>query len=360
MRRLFFAFCALSALLSSCSGKGGLTYEIIGSVSDNSLNGKMLYLLDYQIASVPAIDSTVVKDGKFEFKGSVEKPTVFFIRHDGNNAVVITESEPVTVEFGQESVISGGELNNGLAELNKTIMSLNNAAYIRFSAAKTTEAKMKVIGDVAIQRRQLYSAVVDKNKGNILGAYAVCSLIDDIVSTSEMVSLEQFDELVGRAEMAADYDRISAIRRIYVNELKTANGEMFIDFSGQTLEGEPSSLSDYVGKGEYVLADFWASWCGPWQTQLPNIKAAYQKYTDKGLVVIGVNVWDTGRKYFEQVVESEELVWPQIYASHDNTATNLYGIRGIPTFILFAPDGTIVDRLKGEDIDAVLTEIYNK
>lgn len=131
----------------------------------------------------------------------------------------------------------------------------------------------------------------------------------------------------------------------------------FTDFS-VVYNSKTTRLSDYVGRGQYVLVDFWASWCAPCREEIPSIIAAYNKYKSKGLQVIGIAVNDKP-SHTESAIKELGITYPQIINSQ-KIATDAYGIQAIPYSILFAPDGTIIARgLRGEDIDKKLKEIFN-
>ena len=131
----------------------------------------------------------------------------------------------------------------------------------------------------------------------------------------------------------------------------------FTDFS-VVYNGKTTHLSDYVGRGQYVLVDFWASWCAPCREEIPSIIAVYNKYKSKGLQVLGIAVTDKPA-HTETAIKELGITYPQIINSQ-KIATDAYGIQAIPYSILFAPDGTILARgLRGEEIDAKLKEIFN-
>ncbi len=135
-------------------------------------------------------------------------------------------------------------------------------------------------------------------------------------------------------------------------------GQKFRDFSVVN-DGKTTRLSDYVGRGQYVLVDFWASWCAPCRHEIPVLITAYGKYKDKGLIVLGVAV-NEKPQYSLLFAKQMKIPYSLMLNAQQNSIEDAYGFTGIPHTILFAPDGTILARgLRGKDIDKKLKEIFN-
>lgn len=130
-------------------------------------------------------------------------------------------------------------------------------------------------------------------------------------------------------------------------------GDMFIDFAVQQDPSDPGSLvhlSDYVGQGKYILVDFWASWCGPCRREIPAIKDVWEKHHGDKFDVVSVAVWDDPADSATAAAELG-ICWNQI-VNAQKIPTDLYGIEGIPTLILFGPDGKVVARgIRGPQIE---------
>lgn len=110
------------------------------------------------------------------------------------------------------------------------------------------------------------------------------------------------------------------------------------DFEGVTPQGDTVRLSDFIGNGQYVLLDLWASWCGPCKRYLPIIRGFDEKYPN--LTVIGVNVNDNMPAALKSI-NDENMTW-DIIITEGSSVTELYNCVGIPSCYIIDPDGIMV------------------
>ena len=113
------------------------------------------------------------------------------------------------------------------------------------------------------------------------------------------------------------------------------------DITGVTPEGAELSLSELIGKTDYVLLDFWASWCGPCRRFIPVLKEIYAGQPEGHLQILSCSV-DQDIMAWQVALGEEQMPWPQMREDADHPCSDKYGVQFIPHTVLIDRDGRIV------------------
>ncbi len=138
-------------------------------------------------------------------------------------------------------------------------------------------------------------------------------------------------------------------------EVGSRSGELAPDFELQTLDGETFRLSDY--RGQPILINFWASWCGPCRREVPALIRAQTEHGESGLLIVGVNIEEADDPAQEFASEfGINYVLPMDYSGTVFRAYGGGGPNGPPRSFFVDPDGVIVRIYAGQAPDELIAE----
>ena len=347
------------------TGRGQVHYRLEGTVGDSTLNTRLLLwqtMSDMHVVN-QVVDTVDVIEGKLvPSEGTLGEPSSY-------NLMSIVEEGEIPEYQSFEFI-----LGNGTTRLDMNLQGVNIGFHMQ-SGTPLNEAlshfqeqfyplylgKTSSSDSLYLQRLDsLMRSELTRHNDDVVGITALRHVVGN---TPPQAVVPWMEMMSPRIKAGAVWRMMGTVISSHDVELKSQGlyfyppvGAKYEDFTVE-YDGRSTKLSDYVGHGQYVLIDFWASWCGPCRAEIPNLMAVYQKYKDQGLMVVGIASWDKPEASLK-AIEEDGVSYPQIINAQD-IATNAYNIGGIPHIILFAPDGTILARgLRGEEIEKKLKEIF--
>ena len=345
MKKLLYSAFLATMLIACTGGSYNVTVKC-----DKSIDNTVAYMINYD--SGDTIDSATVANGMFTLAGKVEKPIMARILYKGGRQRFVLEKGNILVVV-DSGYVEGTPLNDLMQANNNAAEALQKEyAAIHNDSTICDSIKQIKYEDVDARYNKMMNEFFENNKENPLGLAAFIEMAFDFNS-------ERLDSILATCpDGFRDYKRVQKMITFAQNKAATAVGKKFADFAITAEDGVVTKLSDYAGKGNYLLVDFWASWCGPCRREIPVIKEIYEKYKSQGLSVLGVAVWDKPDDTM-RAINDLLIPWPQIINAQ-NVPTDLYGINGIPHIMLIGPDGTILSRgLQGNELKAKVDEIMS-
>ncbi|MDQ3111879.1 MAG: TlpA family protein disulfide reductase [Bacteroidota bacterium] len=386
------AIAATALLLNSCSEdakKGNVS--IYGSLSNSKSD--TLFLFDVNKRNPTIVDSVVTgEDGSFAFNPTLQSKGFYSInvgRGQDKFAVLILEPGD-SVKFtgdannlGYTWKTEGSKECDRFQELNVMIMSIESNRKplkdYQDSLMRVFQVEVSMVAqNDSVKLKALdkkYSGLYDSSAAQLNtmeeeGVKFMRSFIDkDPASFANIAGLrllEPFDNfdyyektVIALEAKYKDVSNVKMLRGYIETERPYCKGQFPPDIIMNDPDGKTLKLSSM--KGKVVLIDFWASWCGPCRTELPNVVANYKKYKDKGFDIFSVSL-DQDKNAWVGAIKSDGLTWPNHVSDLLQWQTplkELYRIKGIPKTVLLGKDGKIIDRdLGGPALTKKLAEIF--
>ena len=359
---IIMAVCALSA----CRERSG--YTINGEIA--GANGMSLTLKAVNMDSMVDINSCTVKKGKFKMKGLLKYPE-YCVLYAGNNGPLplFVENKVINIVIDlanmQDSKVTGSPENDLLDEYNSKMMEFEesfskvNNDYMSMVISDETDDE-KVNGFIAQmdtlqqQRTDWLKQFASKNHNNMVTALIVYSNLSHYITPDELeIYADGFDAVNSESPW------VQSIKEKAVVAKSIETGQPFVDIRMSAPDGKEIALSDYAGKGKYVLIDFWASWCSPCRIANPNVVKMYDKYKDRGFEIVGVSL-DNDKSQWTRAIREDKLTWPQMsdLKYWQSEGAKLYMVSSIPNTVLLDRDGKIIAKgLNPDELETKLAEL---
>ncbi len=358
-KRHILSFVMMVLPLASCLAQKA--WKIEGNTTDIP-KATTIYLNKAVDGDLVPLDSAKATDNNFSFTGTTDMPEVRYLsfRIDGKTrwAEFFVEEGTIKATLRMDGSTVRGTLNNDIyQDIKDKVNDINDRQRVVTRALRDTTLTQDSIKSLRAEYNRLGNSVYDVFRQGMRQNITKPVGVMLFKQYSRKNTIEENQRLL--AQIPAEYqtdETVMAISRRVKYALATANGKPFTDFTMQAPDGKKVKLSDFAGKGKYVLVDFWASWCGPCRKSMPELIEFYNKNKGKGLEIVGVS-FDNNEQSWQKAIKTLGLPWQQMsdLKGWNSQAAQIYDIRAIPNTLLIDPKGNIVGKgMTHEDIETLL------
>ncbi len=362
--------------------------QITGVIENGA--GKTLILTAFVNNQQIVKDSVVInKKNKFKMELTVSKPDFFAIKISPEEYALLTldntdkTSKKITFNANADNFIksysiNGSEGSAAVAAFTKNIyeyLETTNAPNGKkfskdatFEAKNTAQTSMDSLDKSFLSMRNQYINDNYKSIGVIVAVGYLNPMEDlDLLKKIEGGLAETVPESDYHLGIKTQLTQIETQIKIQeeqaaaqaAREAQTAIGAVAPELNFKSPTGEIITLESL--RGNYVLIDFWASWCRPCRMENPNVVKMYNKYAKDGFTVYSVSL-DKNPASWQKAILDDGLIWPNHVSDlkqWQTEATKIYGFNGIPYTVLIDKEGKIIGKkLRGPALEEELKKIF--
>jgi len=362
MKRLKFIIgLAIAAIsMTSCNSNEFKVKGVVEGIDD----GDTLLIYPFAPESSDPLDTLVVSDGEFEWKGDVDSVFLCTVVAPKTRTYAMFFREAGTIKMllsaSGESQISGTEANDALQEMNKVFFESQKKAETLMEKINAGGLDQEQQVEIYTQLNELQKEVGVKmkemtmnNLNNEFGYFFLTQLAyGDQFSRDELI-----DALSKLPEAYKERQAIKDIQKKINDTFPTEIGQKIPNFKLHSTEGQEVGIMDLVKQNQITLLDFWASWCMPCREGMPAMKKLLADYQEKGFGIIGLSI-DDDKDAWIKSIEELELTWPQTVAISGTTyVQRSFNIQFIPYTVVLDKEGTILAKgMNHEELQKFISE----
>lgn len=349
---------------------------VLNGKFEKNISGKVILSVRKFIDNkyTDASDTTAINGGSFQFSGIIDEPVFAILSHDTTEIQLFLESSDMTLTINDnDNYVLKGSLQNEyyvrytlyhdsiytkydqLRE-EKNLLQKQKEETFDENLKKTLTDSLSLLDKdfkIYFEKNQLSSVDFAENNPGAFQAISIFPLIVRMFSSSFFPAERARKIFNAYPEELKNTPTGKIIDKVITAKENTGVGAFATDFTAPDINGNIITLSDYRGKN-YVFFDAWASWCTACIESIPHTKQLYNKYKDKGLVIIGVSQ-DTDLKAWRNAIDKYEIKdWIHVSSQQDpskgfmsgyfieDDIISKYPIISIPKYYLIDTDGTVV------------------
>jgi peroxiredoxin len=329
------------------------TYTINGSVDQKELNGKTIFIKERINREWKTIDSTIIENQKFTFKGIADSAKITYLVYEfpSNNKIrqaFVLESGNIAVSVDATNFMTiKGTAQNDLLQTyqnEKNTFNIKAETYYKIHKDSAKTPEQKAAFDKEMNKLNQEEIGVDKK----FATDHVNTLVGTHVFMNSFYGYSLAEKEAVVTLMNAETKKVKRIEEIIADmevEKKVTVGQKYTDIKLPTIAGDSLALSSLIGKTDFVLIDFWASWCGPCMQFLPDLQAFYAKNKGTKLQIFGVSL-DDNKEAWTSAVTAHKIEWKLVsdLKGWKCTGSRAYAVNSIPATVLIDKTGKIVGK----------------